>query len=222
MKLFITLLLLIVNLGCKSNLQAESTEFRKGIGLIISEEAQVFIYSDVHCNSIVSKFSSYLNEKNRIFENVKSELTNFKNFEFGYEEYFVPVVEVLKNYKVYKVIYQDIDGNYKHGYVSQNKEDYRYETWAKFLIDKPLFFVSNSDYIIFEYKNGPEIDLEESSFLDHIMWPAFERDGWIQVKLITPSDYCIQKAECSKIINGAIRYLDSDGNLLVWYHTRGC
>lgn len=222
MTTIIIFLLFLLNVNCSPNQLGDLATYNKGIGLIVSISPAVTIYSNENCTMPVDTFYRNINSSGKIFGGVLPQVTAYKNFEFGYEEYFLPVVETTKDNFTYKIIYQDSDGVYRHGYLSKNADDFEFKTWSEFLIDKPLFFTEKSNYKIYEYPDGPEIKLDESSFSNHIMWPEFERDGWIQVKLITPSDYCIQESECSKIINGAIKYMDSSGGLAVWFHTRGC
>jgi hypothetical protein len=222
MKIVLIIASLFFNFSCKSSQNSELVEYSKGIGLLTSESKTITIFPDISCSSSIDLFSSVLSGKSRIFGKHEVEKTNFKNFEYGYEEYYLPVVQVYDAAKKFKIIYQDDKGSYNYGYVQMDENNYVFKYWSEFLIDKPLFFINHSNYKIFEYRDGPEIDLEKSSFSNHIMWPEFQHEGWMNVKLVTPSDYCVKNSECSRIINGVIRFTDENGNLIVWYHTRGC
>lgn len=198
-------------------------DFSKGIGLVYQiDKKKIPIYSSQNISKIADYFSAPNNDRNVLFDKLELEKTHFRNFEYGYEEYYLPVIQEINGGKVLKVIYQNSSGRYEHGYIENIKTQIKFLHWNDHLVKQPLFFTDSLDYKIYEFQNGPEIELDNSSFENHIMWPEFEKDGWMQVKLITPSDYCEGKVNSAQVINGMIKYLDEKGTPLVWYFTRGC
>ena len=92
--------------------------------------------------------------------------------------------------------------------------------WANELQKHPLFFWPRTDTAEFyssPFGNLVSFPLQQT----YIMYPIDRDSSWLQVRVVTPSDYC-DDPQNPAIDTLWIRYIESDGRPLVFYYTRGC
>lgn len=144
-------------------------------------------------------------------------------FEFGYEVFGLPILEIGTNYC--RVVYGYDDNNKElSGFVSLFDLNIEYKLWFEHLIDMPIFFIKDSQKDFYESPNGERVnsDLELlDGKEDYIMYPQEIRNDWMKVKVTTPSNYCDEPESINEKILW-IKYTENDGQLNVWYYTRGC
>lgn len=148
-------------------------------------------------------------------------------FEFDYELFGLPIVNLDVDY--IEVVYgYDEESNALTGFIKPDSTNYGWLVWKEYLLDIPIFFKDRfSDPDVYNKKNGKKIPIsipfqsESPRRKDYIMYPQRIEGKWMEVELISPSDYCVEPEEVSKR-KLWIKYLDDECELRVWYYTRGC
>ena len=103
------------------------------------------------------------------------------------------------------------------------REGLAFEPWEeRFLSDEvsPLYFRDRAPRLLHA---GPDDEAEEIAQIDgdyHLEPLEFQGD-WMRVRLMTPSDYCVEPDEV-RIEEDWIRWRSAERGPLVWYYTRGC
>jgi hypothetical protein len=103
--------------------------------------------------------------------------------------------------------------------------------WEELLPTLPLFFVVPRDSVRFH----GAVDGSETAFAlpapapggdpadpgDYILWPLAREGDWMQVRAVTPSDFC---ADPPAPVEDTlwVRWRTAAGRPRVWYFTRGC
>ena len=146
--------------------------------------------------------------------------------EWSYEENGLPVDTIAADGRWARTVYAlGDDGNPRAGW-TRITERTTIERWPDVLTEQSIFF-RNPDSVAFHVAPGGEaMPLEitagdTSDGLDYAMQPLRVSDGWMQVVVTSPSDYCAD-APAVRADTTWIRYLDDRGRPRVWYYPRGC
>ena len=183
------------------------------------------IYVNKNLNSILARF--IFNPHDRFDNQILSsnQITYKALIEFDYEAYGLPITQIDSLNGVIEVIYGYKNGKPLIGWIRQNKLSKNYYLWNNYLKEHYLFFTLNQDIKLFDSPNGKEILIEiardKEQKPDYILKPLKVNKEWMQVKLVTPSDYCNEPDKKQEIICW-IRFLSNTGRPLVWYYPRGC
>jgi hypothetical protein len=71
--------------------------------------------------------------------------------------------------------------------------------------------------------SGMSVDRPRGGDDEYAMHPEEVRGSWMRVRLVVPSDNCVDPDSVPRQTRRAwIRYLDDRGRPNVWYYTRGC
>ncbi len=157
-------------------------------------------------------------------------ITNF--VEYGYEISGIPFDSTDASGRWFRVIF-GISGEEVplRGWIRHNRPSNDVLFWSEELPKHPLFFYPRQDDP--EFFNGPGGDRVIFNFekfqsqrkgsrkYDYIMHPLKTEGTWLQVRVVTPSDYCMFP-ENPRVGVFWIRFLDDKGRPLVFYYTRGC
>jgi hypothetical protein len=99
--------------------------------------------------------------------------------------------------------------------------------WSQVLPAKPVFFLNASTAAFYRRptRTAP-VTLalarhQGGEQLDYIMYPLTVRGPWLQVRVVTPSDYC-ESPGTMRTDTLWIEYLTRSQRPRVFYHTRGC
>ena len=196
----------------------------KGVGIVYlndeSERKSLDIYSRSDTSSYnLAKF--LIEGRNYILESSDLETGNL--LEYGYEKKGIPICKVSKDWV--EVIF-GFDENKKAltGWVKLDKQ-LGLLLWKTYLKEKLVFFEDPNEIKFYDKIEGQLIDfrLKPSNHLkfDYIMRPQKVDEDWMQVEVVTPSDYCNDPSD-TKIKVFWIKFINKEGRPLIWYFTRGC
>ena len=150
---------------------------------------------------------------------------NHKKFEFEYERFGLPIISIQGALNIVEVIFHyDSNGLPSTGFAKFDGKRMDLILWKDFLVNKPLFFISEDDIHFYDSIDGQEIHVDLPKDLirgQYIMRPIQSSGHWMKVKLSVPSDYCFSPQE-KQIMEVWIKYLTDDLRPLVWYSVRGC
>lgn len=148
------------------------------------------------------------------------------DIEWLYEENGLPVDTIAGDSSWVRVVYaSDAGGAPRLGWV-RIAERTVIEMWPDVLLQQHVFF-RRPDSLAFHAAPAGErvpIDIQTGDTadgLDYTMVPLRLADGWMQVEVTSPSDYCAETAGV-RTDTAWIRYLDERGRPLIWYYPRGC
>jgi len=96
--------------------------------------------------------------------------------------------------------------------------------WTEQLADRPLFYPKPETAAFFATPDsGTPVVRPRGGDDEYAMHPEEVRGSWMRVRLIVPSDNCVDRDSVARQTRRAwIRYLDDRGRPNVWYYTRGC
>jgi hypothetical protein len=205
----------------------------KGIGVAFLEQSlptndnpkndTMKIYLDKNLTSTIARF--IFNPRDRFDNRIlsKSKITSKSLFEFEYETYGFPITQVDTLSGTIEVIYGYENSIPLKGWITQNKANKNYYLWSQYLKENYLYFPLNQNFKFYGSPNGKEIQIniirDNENKLDYIMKPIKVNKEWMQVKLVSPSDYGrepVKKQETTCWI----KFLSSTGRPLVWYYPR--
>jgi hypothetical protein len=226
------IILLISYVLCSSQSIVAQNSSYKGIGVAylkksLTEEPSLsdtmIIYSSKSFSNVTARF--VFDSSNRFDSKVLSEsIEGQVFFEFDYESFGLPVSKVGADF--IEVIY-GIDSNAKRlkGFIHRGSDSYGYREWDSFFLGYPIFFNQELSLRFFDDYCGKEkyipVNKLDSGQEDYIMYPLEIKKGWMKVRLVTPSDYC-DTPEAPSTQEVWIKYMDGNGNLMIWYSVRGC
>ena len=164
--------------------------------------------------------------------------------EFGYETQGFPFHEMTADSNWVRIIFGIKNGTFQDGWVQTDLKKRNFFFWRESLLKSVLYFDNNvkirsahryntpdrdNSHYGFYDGDGPngnkvEFDLEpgtSSEKYNYIMHPIRTEGRWMEVRVVTPSDYCDQPAN-PKVKVLWIKFLDERGRPMVWYYTRGC
>jgi hypothetical protein len=112
------------------------------------------------------------------------------------------------------------------GWVSNDPSRFETLRWETHLRDKPLFFSSSDSISFHETPDGPPVEIQlaagdSQQKLDYIMHPLTVQGPWMQVEVVSPSNYCFDPPAPLRDTVW-VRYLQEGGEPRVWYYTKGC
>lgn len=142
--------------------------------------------------------------------------------EFSYEEIGAPLLTIAADSAWAQVVFaHGPDGTPRTGWAAVEAGAIHVVPWRALLPTYPLFFLPASTGL-HDAPGGAPLDGglpgEDVDYILHVE----ARDGdWLQVRLVTPTDYCQDPVE-PEVRRGWVRYLDVAGRPTVWYYTRGC
>jgi hypothetical protein len=150
--------------------------------------------------------------------------------EFGYEEAGLPIDSILPDSSWARLLYGvDPRGVVQRGWASLQDGKLDHVLWSQWLPERAWFFLRD-DYVRFfaqpggapvQFPLAPAQATGRSRF-DYHLEPDTVVDGWLRVRVITPSNACGMEAAGVQDTTVWVRYLGEDGRPLVWYYTRGC
>lgn len=95
--------------------------------------------------------------------------------------------------------------------------------WNEHLPVKTLFLLGPVQPQFLDAPGGRPVDAGvPTTDTDHIIHPIQRRGKWLQVEVVTPSDYCWEPRPETRRTVAWIPYLDDGGRARVWYFSRGC
>ncbi|MCX6828310.1 MAG: hypothetical protein NT002_03390 [candidate division Zixibacteria bacterium] len=149
--------------------------------------------------------------------------------EFAYEESGLPFDSVNETRNWVRAVYGLSDSNISYkGWVEVQSPHTEIIFWSVKLKQRDVFFLSISPVPkFFDEPNGNEVEFPLVEFkygerrYNYIMHPLKSEGSWLQVLVVTPSDFCENPLNPKKKILW-IRYLDDSGRPLVFYYSRGC
>jgi hypothetical protein len=204
---------------CCTSLEYNQEPFDRGLGFLILENGeQAIIYKSESMSGELDK----LVKREMVFDFLAEsqfDLTLSRYFEYDNERFGLPIIQTKANY--FKVLVPFSDTTFQFGYV-RNDSNVGAIYWKDLLPQKPLFFSEESLGAIYNYPGGSEVDVDLEGASSYVLWPQeVDSNGWMRVKVITPSDQCEERVR-ALVINGWIEYLNSSGRPNVWYYPRGC
>jgi hypothetical protein len=151
--------------------------------------------------------------------------------ETGYEETALPVLETGAGGQWLQVSYAfDSAGTAVTGWVDGTHSAVETVTWTSWLANGAFFFLEADSIAFYEEPEGPVLTLAlvpglGTQRFDYTLYDIRTRGAWMQVRVASPSDYCVDDATSGGsgvATNAWIRFLDEEGRPRIWYHTRGC
>lgn len=143
--------------------------------------------------------------------------------EFTYEESGLPVDSILPD-RVRVLLGWDGEQRMRRAWVRLDST-VELRRWSQWLLESPLFFRPGVPADFFAAPRGARypVILPGGDEPDYIMHPRQVRGEWMQVEVVTPSDYCVEEDTVRRRKETVwIRYLDAQKRPKVWYYTRGC
>jgi hypothetical protein len=143
--------------------------------------------------------------------------------EFSYEESGLPVDSILPG-RVRVLLGWDPEERMQRAWVRLDST-VELRKWSEWLAEQTLFFRPG---VRPEFHLAPDgaqyrVTLSGGDDPDYIMHAKQVRGDWLQVELVTPSDYCADDQTIQRRRETVwIRFLAPDGRPRVWYYTRGC
>jgi hypothetical protein len=154
--------------------------------------------------------------------------TNF--VEFRYEEEGLPIDSISSDTQWVRVIYAgESSGASLRGWVTNRSPHTDILLWKHVLPKHNVFFRDPEQVQFYSSPNGNKriFTLEKFSGANsprrynYIMYPLRADGDWMQVRVVTPSDYC-DSPDNTRSATLWIKYLDQHGRPLVWFYARGC
>ena len=143
--------------------------------------------------------------------------------EFGYEESGLPVDSILPD-RVRVLLGWDGEQRMRRAWVRLDST-VELRRWPQWLASTPVFFLPGQRPDFFAAPRGARypVILPGGDEPDYIMHPKQIRGEWMQVEVVTPSDYCAEDGTTRRRKETVwIRFLDPTKRPKVWYYTRGC
>ncbi len=143
--------------------------------------------------------------------------------EFDYEENGLPVDSIAGDWV--RVIYAITPAGQPRKGWARRRQDTNVRLWREYLGGRNLFFLDAATASFHSSRDGPSVRLElargRAGRPDYTMYPDEVSGRWMRVRVVTPSDQCIDPTN-PKRDSVWIRYIDERGRPLVFYHSRGC
>ncbi len=144
--------------------------------------------------------------------------------EFTYEESALPVDSIARDKTTARVLLGwDGAGVMRRVWVRLDSTVIL-RRWAEVLAQYPLFFRPGLGPQFFAAPQGAAfpVILTGGDDPDYAMHPKRVAGSWMEVEVVTPSDYCAEDTARRRRETVWIRFLDPRGRPRVWYYTRGC
>lgn len=142
--------------------------------------------------------------------------------EYGYEEIGVPLLAITTDRAWAQVVFgHGPGGTPRTGWASVESGAVDLVLWRDLLPTFPLFLLPTSSGLHVARDGAPLDGGLPDAEDDYILHVEAREGDWLQVRLVTPADYC-QDPVSPAIRRGWVRYLDTAGRPTVWYYTRGC
>jgi hypothetical protein len=145
--------------------------------------------------------------------------------EYGYEESGAPFDSSDATGRwVRAILGFAADGGPRIGWVDTSRPGVGTIRWTEQLADRPLFFPKPEAAAFFATPDsGTPVARPRGGDDEYAMHPEEVRGSWMRVRLVVPSDNCVDPDSVARQTRRAwIRYLDDRGRPNVWYYTRGC
>jgi hypothetical protein len=143
--------------------------------------------------------------------------------EFSYEESGLPVDSILPD-RVRVLLGWDGEQRMRRAWV-QLDSTVELRTWPEWLAQQTVFFRPGvrPEFHLAPGGSRYPVPLSGGDDPDYIMHAKQVQGEWMQVELVTPSDYCAD-ADTIRYRRETvwIRFLDANRRPRVWYYTRGC
>lgn len=203
-----------------------------GIGIVYLKDNSFTIFEDTLNNQSLGEFKNNTNYEfttnlGYVIDNVDISKYGLISFSSGMVEYDaeklgLPIITINNNWvKVF--CFYDYDKEPVYGWVKTSKINYH--LWDKFLINKELFFINDSEIAFYNAFKGNQINVSisknEYGRLNYIMKPLERKENWLKVKLIFPKNIVVI-TDNDPFIEVWINYLDEKNFPKVWFYTRGC
>jgi hypothetical protein len=143
--------------------------------------------------------------------------------EYSYEESGLPVDSILPD-RVRVLLGWDTENRMRRAWVHLDST-VTLRRWAEWLSEQPLFFRPGVSEDFFAAPRGARypVVLPGGDDRDYIMHVKRVSGQWMQVEVVTPSDYCTDDEGNRRHRETVwIRFLDALSRPRVWYYTRGC
>lgn len=143
--------------------------------------------------------------------------------EYSYEESGLPVDSILPD-RVRVLLGWDTENRMRRAWVHLDST-VTLRRWAEWLSEQPLFFRPGVSEDFFAAPRGARypVVLPGGDDRDYIMHVKRVSGQWMQVEVVTPSDYCADDQGNRRHRETVwIRFLDALSRPRVWYYTRGC
>jgi hypothetical protein len=150
----------------------------------------------------------------------------------AYEERALPVLDRTSDGRWLEVGYAfDDEGVNWTGWVDGADPRVEYRSWSRWLQDWDIFYFVDPDDIHFH--PSPERDRVHLDLLpgagswrfDYALYPIRTEGRWMQVRVVSPSDYCVPPDELPEEaleVTVWIEALDAGERPRIWTWTRGC
>jgi hypothetical protein len=147
--------------------------------------------------------------------------------EFGYEVAGVPIERVAPDGAWVQVIHAVAPtGATRSGWVRLDSARVRTRFWADVLPELASHFIGSAPGPFHEAPDGPRVGLPwTATEWSYILHPDSVAGDWMRVRVVSPIDTCgaeEQSGDRRREAHAWIRWRDTRGRPLVWYHTRGC
>jgi hypothetical protein len=152
--------------------------------------------------------------------------------EVAYEERALPVLDRSPDGRWLKVGYAfDDEGVSWTGWVDGEDPRPEYRSWSQWLQDWGIFYFVDPDAIAFHRtpegdRVHPELVPGAGSWMfDYALYPIRTEGRWMEVRVVSPSDYCVSPHELPEEaleVTVWIEALDARGRPRIWTWTRGC
>jgi hypothetical protein len=149
--------------------------------------------------------------------------------EFSYEVNGLPFDSINSTNTWVRVVYILSEDNIAcKGWVKVQAPHTKIIIWKKYLNQGNLFFLPTSlPPRFYDKPNGNEVTFHldkigsKETRYDYVLHAIKSEGDWLQVLVVSPSDYCFEPTNPRKKLLW-IRYLDDSGRPLVFYSPRGC
>jgi len=143
--------------------------------------------------------------------------------EFTYEESGLPVDSILPD-RVRVLLGWDAENRMRRAWVKRDST-VTLRRWSEWLLEWPVFFRPGVSPDFFAAPRGARypVILPGGDDANYIMHVKRVSGAWMQVEVVTPSDYCADEEGPRRRKETVwIRFLDPLSRPRVWYYTRGC
>lgn len=151
--------------------------------------------------------------------------------EVGYEERAFPLLEETPDGRWARILFAyDEEGGARSGWVDLSGPGIERVFWPEWLADAPgrgaLYFARPADIAFRSEPDGAAVELTltpgaGSWEYDYALHPLRVEGRWMEVRVVSPSDYCADP-DSPLEATAWIRFLDDRDRPRVWYFTRGC
>jgi hypothetical protein len=144
--------------------------------------------------------------------------------EFDYEVMGLPVDSLGPKAAWARVVYAfDGERRPRLGWVSLGPPAVRLVLWADLLPSRDLFLLDSVPWEFSDRPLGSPIPFAAPpSPHDYALHPLTTRGAWLQVRIVVPSDVCVEPQPGVRTAVGWVRYVDARGRPRVWFSPRGC